>query len=39
MAQAIHPVDLPVKTLTEGLTMSGSKVEGVEELFSDITGW
>lgn len=31
------PVDLPVKTLTEGLTMSGSKVEGVEELFSDIT--
>ncbi|MDD2457550.1 MAG: phenylalanine--tRNA ligase subunit beta [Eubacteriales bacterium] len=31
------PVDLPVKTLTEGLTMSGSKVEGVEELFADIT--
>lgn len=31
------PVDLPVKTLCDGLTLSGSKVESVEELFSEIT--
>jgi phenylalanyl-tRNA synthetase beta chain len=28
--------DLPVRTLSEGLTMTGSKVEGTEDLFAEI---